>query len=529
MTKAHGRKDKGAVPEARRKPGRTGTRKGSRGGKALAVEERSTQLELFAKTAEAKSKAAKAKAKARGERDTDRKTVPRPRAPLFANTATGSGSAEMESVCAGLDFALASVVSNQGSAGPNHQTVEEVEANWGAIRPKLIESLLEGTYRPGDIRRVWIPKAGGGERGLGIPDVIDRVVQEAVRGAIGPRYESRFHASSHGFRPKRSCHTAIAEAKEYLKAGYEWVVDIDLKDFFNRVHHQRLLATLQRDVQDRRVLCLIGRMLKAKVVLPDGVRVNNEEGVPQGGPLSPLLSNIVLDELDQELSRRGLHFVRYADDSNIYVRTRRSGERVMASISRFIEKRLRLEVNAEKSAVAKPKERHFLGFSLNRKEDGEVEVNLSERSKQRLRQRVKELTPRNGGTSMGFVIARINAYLRGWAGFFGMCTGCVERTLKGVDAHTRRRLRAMKLRQRKRKRFILGYLVKLGASKERAGRQIFGGRKGIWKLAHTPAVEGVLNNAYWVRQGLLGSAVHWKASSDRMTASAPKQMTLCLG
>ena len=455
-------------------------------------------------------------------------TVPKPQVPKFANMPTSIGSAEMESICAGLERSLAIVVSNHGAAGPNHQTVQEVNANWGTIQPKLIEALLGGVYYPGDIRRVWIPKAGGGERGLGIPNVIDRVVQEAVRGVIGPRYESKFHASSHGFRPKRSCHTAIAEAKTYLKDGYNIVVDIDLKEFFNRVHHQRLLATLQRDVKDTRVLRLIGRMLKAKVIMPDGVRVNNDEGVPQGGPLSPLLSNIVLDELDRELSRRGLHFVRYADDCNINVKCMRSGERVMASIRRFIEKRLRLSVNEDKSAVAKPRDRHFLGFSLNRKEDGEVEVNLSERSKNRLRQRVKEMTPRNRGVSMGYVISEINVYLKGWSGFFGICTNVVERTLKGVDAHTRRRLRAMKLKQRKRKRFILGYLVKMGASKTRAGKQVFGGRKSIWKLSHIPAVEGVLSNAYWAKQGLLGSVELWRASSERIKASAFEQMTLCL-
>ena len=526
MTKTRGRKDKGAVLEAGRKSRQTAVSQGRRGGKALAVEERSLQVDLFAKAAEARPESAKAGEK----RDAGRKTVLRPPAPKFANTTTGKGPAdsEMDKVCAGLDKALESVVSNHGAPGPNRQTVMEMKANWETIRPDLVEALLKGEYRPGDIRRVWIPKAGGGERGLGIPDGVDRVVQEAVRGVLEPRYESRFHASSHGFRPGRSCHTAILEATAYLKDGCEFVVDLDLKDFFNRVHHQRLLATLERGVKDKRVLHLIGRMLKAKVVMPEGVRVASEEGFPQGGPLSPLLSNIVLDELDRELDRRGLRFVRYADDCNIYVRSRRAGERVMESITRFIEKRLRLAVNTEKSAVARPKERHFLGFRLNRKEDGEIEVHLSERSRRRLRARVKELTPRTRGASMDTAIAEVNAYLKGWAGFFGICTDCVERALKGMDSHVRRRLRAMKLKQRKRKRSILGFLVSLQASKERAGPQIFGGRKSIWKLSHTPAVEGVLNNAYWRKQGLLSLAELWKASSEKLALSVPKQLTLGL-
>jgi RNA-directed DNA polymerase len=524
MTMTHGRKDKGAIPEANRKVRRT---EKTRGGKAFAVEERQLQMELFSKPAEAKHSVPNTKAKARGERDTTRISIPQPQVPMFANTTKGQLSAEMESICGRLDSALAHVVSNQGAAGPNRQTVAELKANWASIKPQLIKELQGGVYHPGDIRRVWIPKAGGGERGLGIPNVIDRVVQEAVREVLEPRYEQKFHASSHGFRPKRSCHTAIAQAKGYLKDGYNIVVDIDLKDFFNRVHHQRLLATLRRDVKDARVLTLIHKMLKAKVVMPEGVRVNNEEGVPQGGPLSPLLSNIVLDELDKELSRRGLRFVRYADDCNIYVKCIRSGERVMAGITRFIEKRLRLSVNDAKSAVAKPKERHFLGFSLNRKGDGEVEVNLSQRSKQRLYQRVKELTPRNRGASINSVISEINVYLKGWSGFFGICTECVERTLKGVDAHTRRRLRAMKLKQKKRKRFILGYLVKMGAKKERAGKQIYKGRKSLWQLSHTPVVELILNNAYWAKQGLLSSAKLWKMRSEKIKATASEQMTIC--
>jgi group II intron reverse transcriptase/maturase len=195
------------------------------------------------------------------------------------------------------------------------------------------------------IRRVWIPKAGGGERGLGIPDVVDRWVQQAVYRVLSPHWDPTFDPSSHGFRPGRSCHTAIAQAKTYLENGYEWVVDLDLEKFFDHVHHQRLMARLETKVTDRRLLGLIHRMLNAQVVMPDGVVASTDEGVPQGGPLSPLLSNIVLDELDRECAQRGYHFVRYADDANIYVRSERAGHRVMASVVRFIERRLRLKVN----------------------------------------------------------------------------------------------------------------------------------------------------------------------------------------
>ena len=236
-----------------------------------------------------------------------------------------------------LICAFEEVAQNRGAPGPDGRSIDEVRKHLGELLPALRRALLDGTYRPGMIRRVWIPKAGGGERGLGIPDVVDRWVQQAVHRVLSPHWDPTFHPSSHGFRPGRSCHTAIAEAKRYLEDGYEWVVDLDLEKFFDRVHHQRLMARLETKVTDRRLLALIHRMLKAKVVMPDGVVVSTDEGVPQGGPLSPLLSNIVLDELDREFARRGYHFVRYADDANIYVRSERAGHRVMASVVRFIE------------------------------------------------------------------------------------------------------------------------------------------------------------------------------------------------
>lgn len=263
-----------------------------------------------------------------------------------------------------LQSALAHVVSKKGAPGVDGQTVSEVKRHAKRLLSKLHDALLSETYVPGDIRRVWIPKPSGGQRGLGIPTVIDRWVQQAVRQILEPIYDPTFHQSSHGFRPRRGADTAIAEAAGYVKQGLRYTVDIDLEKFFDRVHHQRLLDRLSQKVKDRRVLRIIRLMLKANVVLPDGSRVKTEEGTPQGGPLSPLLSNIVLDELDWELERRGLNFVRYADDCNIYVGSERAGLRVMASIRSFIERRVRLKVNEAKSAVDLAHRRHFLGFRI---------------------------------------------------------------------------------------------------------------------------------------------------------------------
>jgi group II intron reverse transcriptase/maturase len=428
-----------------------------------------------------------------------------------------------------LRRAFQGVASNKGAPGPDRQSIEEVREHFDEILPVLRRELLEGSYRPGLIRRVWIPKAGGGQRGLGIPNVVDRVVQQAVHQVLGPNYEPTFHGSSHGFRPGRSCHTAIAEAKGYLEEGFEWVVDLDLEKFFDRVNHARLMSRLEQRVEDRRLLSLILRMLRAKVVMPDGVVVATEEGTPQGGPLSPLLSNIVLDELDRELTRRGHHFVRYADDCNIYVGSERSGQRVMASIVRFIESRLRLKVNAAKSAVARPEERHFVGFRLRREPlDGEVEVLLSKRSRGRIDERVRELTPRNWGQSLATCIARLNEYLRGWIGFFSVCSEEELRSLQSLDGHVRRRLRAIVLRHWKRKRTIARRLIQLGARVRTAWRIVYEGRKSWWALSLNWPVHNALSNAYFAERGLMSLVERWKDLNTEPVV-VPVQLALGLG
>ncbi len=514
------------VPKGLRKLAVTEGAERPRGGRAVPVEKQSRQLGLAFGTAENEVASAVSLVGEleRGVPRSEAYAGPKPR----ANEETGA-SATMEEVARQLDEAFRDVASNNGAPGPDRQSIQQVRAHWDVLRVRLGACLLDGTYRPGDIRRVWIPKAGGGQRGLGIPNVIDRVVQAAIKRVLEPLYEPGFHPNSHGFRPQRGCHTAIQQARSYLEEGYEWVVDIDLEKFFDGVPHQRLMARLAERVCDRRLLVLVGQLLKVKVVMPDGVKVSTEQGVPQGGPLSPLLSNIVLDELDRELAQRGHRFVRYADDCNIYVRSERAGERVMASMVRFIERRLRLKVNAAKSAVARPEERHFLGFSLRPEpEDGDVNVLLSNRSRKRLDAKVRELTPRNWGNSLRACIRGVNAYLLGWLSHFGVCTGhSVRMTLARVDAHIRRRLRAIQLKQWKRKKTIARKLMNLGVRKRTAWQGVYRGRQSVWHLSHTPAVDRGLRNAYFAERGLVSLQARWSAKPQYI--AAPKQLSLWKG
>ena len=524
MTKGREESDDREVPKSRRKTVLTALKKLMRGGKAITASKQTRQLGLFSETADSP----------KGDDDGADEGLPPPATiavPKSENTKRGVLSAmTMEEVAShgNLMRAFEKVASNDGAPGPDLQSIEEVAEHFVEILPSLSRALRNGSYQPGNIRRVWIPKSGGGQRGLGIPNVVDRIVQQAVHQVLSPNYEPTFHGSSHGFRPGRSCHTAIAEAKGHLEEGNEWVVDLDLEKFFDRVHHQRLLSRLEKRVKDNQLILLIRKMLKAKVVMPDGVVVSTEEGTPQGGPLSPLLSNIVLDELDEELARRGHHFVRYADDCNIYVRSERAGKRVMTSIVRFIESRLRLKVNAAKSAVARPEERHFLGFRLRREPtDGDVEVLLSGRSKDRLGEKIRELTPRNYGQSLKGCIRRLNAYLLGWIGFFWICSNAEERTFHNLDAHIRRRLRALQLRQWKRKRFIARRLIKLGVRPKTVWHGVYKGRSSWWAMSHCPPVDRGLRNAYFAERGLESVEERWKKLwTNHVMASSQQVLAL---
>lgn len=426
---------------------------------------------------------------------------------------------------ANLALALLNVVRNKGAPGVDGQTVDEAEADAPKLLPRLRRALLEGRYRPGDVRRVFIPKPGGGQRGLGIPNVVDRVVQQAVLQVLEPVFEPTFHASNHGFRRKRGAHTAIAEAKEHLQAGYQTIVDLDLAQFFDRVHHQRLLDRISQRVTDRRVIELVRLMLKAAVVMPDGTRIVVREGTPQGGPLSPLLSNIVLDELDQELARRGHRFVRYADDCNVFVGSVRTGKRIMASVAKFLETRMRLQVNAEKSAVRRPHQVHFLGFRFRntRGPDAAIGVVLSQKTERRLAAAIRAMTPPNWGRSIGACMDRLSQYLAGWMAHYRLCTVEAAKGFARIDAHIRRRVRAIIVRQKKRQRFVFRHLLARGVSRKAAAGAAYCGRGAWWRSNHPG-----LARAYpppWFAGRLVSLSTRW---SELNPSQASDQLSLAL-
>lgn len=389
------------------------------------------------------------------------------------------------------------VKANRGSPGLDGMTVDELKdyliKHWLAIR----EQLLSGTYRPQPVLRVEIPKPEGGVRKLGIPVVLDRFIQQALMQVLQRRWDRTFSEHSYGFRPNRSAHQAVVKAQEYIAEGYRWVVDIDLEKFFDRVNQDKLMGEVAKRITDKRVLKLIRAFLNAGV-MEGGLVIPTDEGTPQGGPLSPLLSNIVLDELDRELERRGHRFVRYADDCNIYVRSQRAGQRVMESVTRFITKKLKLKVNSEKSAVGRSWERKFLGFSFTW--DPKPRRRIAPKAVTRFKGRVRELTRRRWGVSLEERVKQLNTFLRGWQGYYGFCQ--TPSVLKGFDAWIRRRLRSAIWKQWKRGRTRYAELRKRGVRAELAGQTASSGR-GPWRLSNSPALVIALPNAYFDGIGLL--------------------------
>ena len=404
----------------------------------------------------------------------------------------------MEDVCEreNLKEALRRVKANKGSAGIDGITVaglsDYLKQHWLVIR----EQLLNGTYQPQSVRRVEIPKPSGGVRKLGIPTVLDRFIQQAVMQVLQRQWDPTFSDHSYGFRPKRSAHQAVVKAQQYIAEGRGWCVDLDLEKFFDRVHHDKLMGQIAKRVGDKRLLKLIRAFLNAGV-MENGLVSPSVEGTPQGGPLSPLLSNLVLDELDRELERRGLRFVRYADDSNIYVRSERAGQRVMKSVTRFITQRLKLKVNEAKSAVARPQERKFLGFSFTA--GPEVQRAIAPKALERFKQRVRDITRRAKGVSMETTMAELVPYLRGWRSYFGFCE--TPLVLISLTRWVRLRLRAAMWRQWKTPRRRRAALLELGVRPRLAGHTA-GSGLGPWYLARAKALSVGLSNAYFKSLGL---------------------------
>jgi len=420
--------------------------------------------------------------------------------PCMAENETGDQRTErlMEEILEreNLKTALKAVLKNKGAPGVDGMTVDELPGylkdNWKRIRAQL----LEGNYAPQPVRRVEIPKPGGGVRKLGVPTVLDRWIQQGVQQVLQKHWDPTFSESSYGFRPRRSAHQAVERARDYIREGHSYVVDFDLEKFFDRVNHDVLMSRVARRITDKTVLTLIRAFLNAGI-MENGLVSASDEGVPQGGPLSPILSNLLLDDLDRELEKRQLKFVRYADDCNVYVKSARAGERVMESITKFLAKRLRLKVNGEKSAVGKPAWRKFLGFSFTG--GANPKIRIASQALERAKTKIRQLTKPTKGRSLKQIIEELASYLIGWRGYFGHCE--TPSVLNRLDQWIRRRLRAVVWRQWKRGRKRYAALRKRDVDHNLAA-QTSGSPKGPWRISKSPALNLALPNRYFAALGL---------------------------
>ncbi len=393
-------------------------------------------------------------------------------------------------------LALGRVRRNRGSHGVDGMTVDELPAYLVTAWPFIRGELLSGTYTPQPVRRVEIPKPDGGIRLLGIPTVLDRLIQQATVQVLSPVFEETFSEYSYGFRPGKSAHTAILKAKEHIEQGYTWTIDMDLEKFFDRVNHDILMSRIARKIKDKRVLKLIRNYLVSGVLV-EGIKVSSEEGTPQGGPLSPLLANILLDDLDKELEKRGHVFVRYADDCNIYVKSERAGLRVMASVRKLLTGKLKLKVNESKSGVDRPWKRKFLGFSFY-KINGKVGIRIHPKSIRKFKETIRKITNRNHSRNFEERLQNLAVVTRGWINYFGIAEA--KRVMEEIDMWTRRRLRACLWKQWKRIKTKHDNLVKLGVNNAKAWEWA-NSRKGYWRIAGSYILSTTLTNKFLEEKG----------------------------
>jgi len=397
-----------------------------------------------------------------------------------------------------LNQAFKKVKSNKGSHGIDGMKVDELLQYLKENGDSLRQSILEGSYKPNPVRRVEIPKQDGKKRPLGIPTAVDRVIQQAIAQVLSPIFEEKFSDNSYGFRPNRSAHQAILKCKEYMDNGYRWAVDIDLEKYFDTVNHDKLIGLIYKEIKDIRVISLIRKYLQAGV-MEKGIFSTSERGVPQGGNLSPLLSNIMLTELDKELEKRGLHFCRYADDCNIYVKTKKAAERVMRSITKFIEKDLKLKVNNDKSKVDRPWKLKYLGFSFYTKK-GEMGIRVHENSVKKLKAKLKEITGRSNAMSMELRSIKLRQVIIGWINYFKLAD--MKSMIRGLDEWLRRRLRLCYWKQWKKIKTKHDNLKSLGIEEYKAW-EYANTRKGYWRISSSPVLSRTLTNQYLKEQGFI--------------------------
>jgi RNA-directed DNA polymerase len=406
-----------------------------------------------------------------------------------------------------IEEALKQVTANKGAGGIDGMQTDELRDYLNVHWQMLKVSVLEGNYKPQPVRKVEIPKPQGGTRMLGIPTVIDRLFQQAIAQWLSTKYEGEFSNYSYGFREGRNAHQAVLQAQEYVNEGYEWVIELDLEKFFDKVHHDRLMSTLAKKLTDKRILKLIRSYLTSGI-MEGGVCSPRTEGSPQGSPLSPLLSNIVLDELDKELLARGHRFVRYADDCSIYVKSEKSAQRVMESITEYIEKKLKLKVNRTKSKVSRPQESMLLGFSFYRDKEG-WQVRIAPKSLERIKRKIKEKTKRNDPAPAKEKIKKMEALIRGWVNYFAIAKG--KKKMQELDELVRTRLRIGIWKQWKKPKTKRIHLIKLGIGKQKA-YEWSNSRKGYCRIAHSPILCLALNNKYFTRLKYIGftNYYYWK-------------------